>query len=1284
MKIRKFFKPLKGVLLRRVGLLPFHFLIPVLAVPLIAGVALTQLYNFPIASFRFTKPKPITQSATILPASTQQAIENLASQEIKADNANANLATNNSVSSTSQGGLIQPLIDSIAETFTVNPVDKAKIELRIIDRQIQELAVLIGNDKSDRAVERAVNLIKTIGQETGQVVGSPKAQADREVLTTLIQQYNRLQLVIQKVEDQLPIASYLKIDAARETYLEKGAKDSLNSAPNLDVVNNIGIKEVAKIVGKDFAELKAIEILSDLESGLKPETKVKLNGLEKQLAIQFEKRMLTLAPDVRNRKLQDYIKYSYGNPINQVQSFNRMQEFLTDRDLILSVDSLKEISLKKLEARVLEINTPELEAVFNQKTLSSPQDIKTLIQMKMDIDAGKDEAAKQRIAGLAQRAKQASVPIFGKDKNVLLNAFPTKGVNSDLLDVVLINDVDQVLSSSPKVSADIKQTVREVKQKTLQNFVATVSKEGFLTQSKLAYNPVSSNADVRVLLPAPQAIPILEGIKKQLSDQDQAKMAVVEKAASNILASHLLSQVNDPAIFEQYQQFIASNPQVKQTIQSYVGQNFFTNLNQKKKLIDKQSKADQQKLYEKMQQIVQAIFIAPNGSDLEKQLPTAVQTEINKLKQELPANNVPKLDTPEGIILPEVAKLPDDVNAAIIAAARQEIKDKTESKLAQLDLTVKAKDLGVSEPTILPGNLLYPVIEILREIPVLLATDPIDKAEKQLAIDNVRTLEAAKLLEGSQSQKTVDQALVVLDKINQDFDLLKAHVAELKQEEPAKVDTLVNQIIENGVARQTVLSSIENKVYGDDFVKVEIDRQQVLKNGVDVLLDLTNQDAQKLTQKLEQVVASTTGSDLKDIKAVELLTEIERTQPEPVVQILNKAENVLAQNLETKLLAMPKEQRTEEVLAYAQSAPGNPILQFEAYDTLKKDFKNPETIALTEGLKDKAVENLTEKISEITDAASRGQFVDAVVGGEPQDLKIVTEIETRVAPVATTAITETLPIVEKIADIKAEVEQNIVDRYKDKPQELAKTDFYQSATVSATVDITDVKVAADLAEVLSRTPEVSADVVAVAKQEETKVVDALVENISSPKFQAAQTLNPQPETIAELVALKTQTPPAIDAKIDIAIKAEVNLIEQHLTTQVNDSVTFQGYVAQIVADPVVTQVVQNVGGTQFQQAVDQKSQVIEKQAVSEQTQLATTVSSVQQEIFNAPANNPSAVEQTLPTVVQQKIEEIKQEVPVAQIPPISVPEAPAAQASPPPAAPQPQTQSEPPPAAPGL
>ena len=1235
-------------------------LLPRLLAPLLlvssVGIAVAAAPRVRSLVASFTKPKPITQSATILSASIQSAIQDQASFEIKQEQANANLVEtlNPNPAATSA---IQPVIDTVQEALTIDPSRKAKIKLQIIDNRIAQLQNLLATDKSDQAANKAVQIIADIGQRSAAVVTDPRVQTDREIIKLQIEQYNRLQLILQKLEDDLPITSYLKIEDARVKYLVSGAQASLNAAPNLDAVHNIAIQEVGRLVGDDFAELKAIEILSDLESGLNPETKVKLAGLQKELAIQFEKKMLKLPQDVRERKLQNYVNYSFGNPLRQIESFEQMQNFMSDREIILGLDSLKEITLKKLENRVFEPTTQEQLNQFLEKILTSPSDLKVLTQMKLDIDGGKDETRKQKLAQMQASVVGRISQFFGKEN------LPKVSESTDLLDVAIISNLDAVVSNSTDLSEESKQAFRNIKTQTLASFVKNISQKDFITKSSAAYDPVSANADVRILLSSPQAIQLLQTIKDELPEGDRAKIDIALKAQSSILQEHLLLQVNDPAIFDQYSQFIADNPQVTQTIQSYVGQSFTTNLTQKKKLIDKQNLKDQQALYEKMQQIVQQIFIAPNGLEIERQLPTEVVAEINKLRQELPSRNVPKLNTPTGVTLPEIAMLPDDVSIAIVAAAKQEIKDKAESQLAKLDLTIKAKDLGVSEPTILPGNPLYSVIEAFREIPVLLTTDPIDKAEKQLLIDNERTLESAKLLEGSQSQETVNLALATLDKINQDFDLLKAHVDDLKQEAPVKVEQLVDQIIENGVARQTVLASIEAKVYGDDYVKVETSRQDVLKNGIDVLLELTNQDAQKLTDKLEQVVEKSTGSDLKDIKAVELLTEIARTQPEAVQQVLEKAQASLAQNLEAKLLAMPQEERIQVVLAYAESVPGNPIRQFEAYDTLKDDFKNPETIALVEGLKDKAVENLTERISEITDARSRQQFVDTVVGDQPQDLKIALEIEQRVAPPQTAQVTEALPIVEKIADIKAEIEQNIIDTYKNKPEELVKTDFYRSATTNSSVDVIDVKVAAELTEVLSRTPEVSPEVVTVAKQEEVKIIDTLVANISKSEFQAvngsvtvlaAETLAPAPETIAELINLKNELPSSEQAKIDVAVALEVNLIQEHFTSQIDNPVTFQTYLAQIEENPVVAQTVAQVGGTEFSQAVKTKIQEIQTVATEESKTLETTVAAVQQEIFSSPVNNPSPVEQTLPQTVQVEIQQIKQEVPAGQIPQVTV------------------------------
>lgn len=1251
-----------------------------------------SLFHQPIFKAFFTRksqPKAIIQSKKALPQNVQSAIENLAQQQIRQDEAAANLPANITEStSKAASSSVQTFVETIQNIVTTDPVEKAKITLKKIDSQIAEVGTLLENDRSDKAVAKAVEIIKNIGEQTTKVATDKNLIGNREILTLLIEQYNRMQLKIQILEETLPGKEYLAIEDVRQKYLVSTAVESINAAPNLEAVHNIGKKEVAKIVGDDYTELKAIEIISDFESKIKPEARTKLTSLEKELAVEFEKRMLKLPKETRAKKLQDYMKFSFGNPILQIKSFNRMKNFMSDREMILGTDGLKEIALKKLEERIFELKTQTELNHFLETVLTSPADLKVLTEMKMDVDTGVDKEKKLRLSKMQESVGGRISKFFAEENLAHLNEYfqSESSSSADLLDVLLIKNISDIIDRSD-TSDEAKKAIKNIKTKKLESFIADISKKDFITKSSQSYNPVSARADVRVLLNSPQAILILQALKNDLPLKDRTKIDLALKAQISLLREHLLLPIDDPEIFNEHADFISKNPEVAKIIQTNEGKNLLTIISQKEKVAHTLIQKEEQKLYEKIQQIVQEIFVREDKvvSEEEKKLPEEIQSEIEKLKAELPDNNIPKIETPEGVELPEIAKLPADVEQAIIETAKNEIEEKAQSAQTKLDLTVQAEDLGIAEPKILPDSPLYEVKEVIRDIALVIKLDPLDRAEELLKQDNEKTLEAAKLVEEG-SQKAIDEALDTLEEIQKDFDKLEEHAADLQKLEeksPEKVDALVDTIIDNGLARQTVLSAIEDKVYGEDYVAVEKVRQDLLSDGVDTLLKLTDNKVEELTQKLEKAVEENEGSDLKEIKAVELLTEIARTQPEEVKTILEKSEEVLAEKLEDKLLAMPHEEMVEKVLDYTESAPGNPVRQFEAYDSLKEYFDDPETKLLSEALKDKAVENLEEKISEITDATVREEFVESVVGDKPEDLKIVIEIAIRVDQPETNVSLPSTPIEEKIDEIKAIVEENIIEEYKDKPEELAKTEFIKDLTSGESavyVDVIDVEVAKELTEIFERTPDVNPEVVKVVKEAEEKIVDNFIEEVSSQTKISADTainiLVPVPEVIAELVDLKENATAAEKIKIDAAISVQVDLLEEHLTTQVTDPTTFETYVEQIKNDPEVAAVVEKVGGTEFIQAIEQKTQEVAVEAAKQETELQTTVAQVQQEVFSTESSAPSTVEQKLPEEIQQKVEEIKQEIPVAQIPAVvveSVPATPApVESAPAPAAPAPE------------
>ncbi|MEK7570877.1 MAG: DUF5667 domain-containing protein, partial [Patescibacteria group bacterium] len=1170
------------------------------------GVAFAQAPVHELVG-RFTKPKPITQSSTILSASIQQAIEDEAKNEIIEEKARQFLATDPSITSydlstsspqqslqQAESSFLQTISETVEELTTTDPAVKAKIKIRRIDRKIAKLQNLLENDRSNKAIKQAVTLIKEIGLQTAAVAKDPKIQTDREVLALQIAQHNRLQLILQKIEEELPLGDALIIEDARQKYLVPTAVAGINAAPNLEALHNIAVKEVAKVVGKDFAELKAIEIISDVENDVKPEAKKKLLGLEKELAREFEKKMLKLPRDARNRKLQNYAHYSVGDPLRQIKSLNQIQDSLSDREIILGVESLKEIEMKKLIHRVFTLKDQKSLDDFTDRILQNPEDLRVLAEMELAINAGRDEVEKSKFAQMKKSTLPRYAQFFKGQKlsDLEVSFTPEAHRPTDILDVLLISNLETIAIASPDVSSEVKQLFRDLKKRNHERFIAEITSKDFLTKSTLSYNPASTNADVRILLGNPQGIALLQKLQQEANQNDKAKIDVALRAQSGILQERLLTQVNDPEIFEDYNQFISRNPEVKQIVQKYASPTFFTNLSKKSQAISKIAKQDEQHLYEVIQQVTQAIFITKKTTDLEKKLPTAIQQQITQLKKDLPEKSIPQLTVPNGVKLSKIAKLPSSVEYAIVQAAKTRIREKAESPDVKLDLQVTAADLDVSDPWLLPDNPFYFIKSVIRKAQLVFTFDPLSRAELLVRQNNERTLEAAKLIEKDSSRKSLTIALAVLADVQKDFNILKENSGKLdtvRQTQPERVDKLVDTIIKNGLARQTVFSAISAKVYGEDYVRIEKIRQSILKDGIDSLLQLSGGNVETLVARLESAVNTGSGSKFKELKAIELLTEIRRFQPEKIDLILEKSEVRLVKKLEAKLLAMNRTEREAELIAYAQGLPGNPVRQFEAYEHVKDSFENPQLVVLADRLQDEVVENLKERLSEITTETTMLEFAKEVVGSEPEALKIITAIELRVdTPSAAGEIT---PIEEKVEEIKDLIEEHIIDEYANNPTGLAESDLFGDSGHEDNVSVIDVIVVDELEEVLERTPEVSPDVVEVVTELKEEVTNEFIDTVSNTDLSisldtevavsptptasvdtqvntdtqisteteqinsATETLHilePIPQIIETLVELKEEASPSEDVKIDAAIEVQVELIKEYIEIEVAD------------------------------------------------------------------------------------------------------------------------------------
>ncbi len=1181
--------------------------------------------------------RSLTQSERLLPAETQAAIETLAQQQIKQEQANATLPFIAPVETTDEG-IFQSIVVNVKEFTTRDPVDRAKLRIKKIDRLIGKLQRQVGRDK-------LVALIKQIGAETDKIVTDPKVRTDREVLTLQIEQYNRLQLIIQQLEDRLPFTDYLAIEDARLQYLVASAVRSIDAAPSLEAIHSIAVPVVASFVGEDFAELKAMETMIDFEDKLRSEARLKLLGLEKELASAFEKKMLRLPRDVRNRKLQSYIHYAYGDPLLQARAFERMKDFLSDREMILGIDSLKEVAVKRLAERIFELdNQADLDA-YVDRVMKNREDLKILGEMQIAINSGQDT---EKIARLA--TMQTSVQ--NKIARFLEQMTSEELSTTDLMDVVLTQNLNAMVAASEEVSTNFKQQFSLEADRTLDRFIKELGSSEFLTRSKLAYNPVSTDADVRILISHPQSMVILQNLRTQVPAGQRAVIDKAIRASAGISAEHLLSQVNDPKIFTDYEQYITKTVAVNKTFQRYEGRSFNDNLAKKAQVVQKVALAEKQQLYEVMQQITQSIFAGRGETDLEKQLPLNIRQEVQELKKLLSARNVPQLTTPEGISLAPIAPLSHDIQHAIVQAAKARIRDGQKSEEVKLDFSVTAADLDIKKPRILPDSPLYPLKHLSRRLQLVMTFDSLSRVELLIKQNNERTLEAMLLLQKSDSRKSVDLALETLLNIEKDFNRLKTNTGKLKegqQPQLERVDLLIDAIIKNGLARQTVFGLIEDHVYGADYVRVEKIRQQILKDGIETLLQLSGGNAQVLVAKLEQTVNGASGSKFKELKAIELLVEIKRFQPEKIGQVLEASEIRLVKAFEANLLTIDKEERERELLAYADGMPGNPVRHYQAYEELKESFENKETLTLAYNLENEAVENLVDIVSGITDDLTLREFATEVVGTEPQDLKIIIEIEDHVETPGTLESVAT-PIEQKIEEIKTIIEEEVVEEFIENPQSLFESDLISDQSQTGKSTIGDVEVIQELVEIIEQTPQATPEIIETIEQIEEQIVSEFIETVTNNPTQA---LEPAPEVIETLVKLKEESPPAIDAQIDVAIRAEVEIIQEELETAVTSPEILETYITQIEESSVIAKVINQVGGEEFQQVLEETASEVSQNLTQEQTLLQETISQVQEEIFASPVSSPSPVEETLSQSVQTEIAAVKTEVSVEQIPAVT-------------------------------
>lgn len=194
-----------------------------------------------------------------------------------------------------------------------------------------------------------------------------------------------------------------------------------------------------------------------------------------------------------------------------------------------------------------------------------------------------------------------------------------------------------------------------------------------------------------------------------------------------------------------------------------------------------------------------------------------------------------------------------------------------------IEAAVSAKQLGISEPTILPNNPFYFLKNWQRTIKELLTFDPIKKAELKMKNASERLLEARKLAEKTNNQTVLEKATEnynkAVDKIKEATDKIKD-----KAENNPKVQKFLDKFTQQQNLHERILNKLQEKVPAKVMEKIKDARENHLQKFNQVMQKLENKEAIKEEVKqdiknIKEKIASSTP--MKLIEAIKIAKDSE-------------------------------------------------------------------------------------------------------------------------------------------------------------------------------------------------------------------------------------------------------------------------------------------------------------------------------------------------------------------------------------------------------------------------
>jgi len=274
------------------------------------------------------------------------------------------------------------------------------------------------------------------------------------------------------------------------------------------------------------------------------------------------------------------------------------------------------------------------------------------------------------------------------------------------------------------------------------------------------------------------------------------------------------------------------------------------------------------------------------------------------------------------------------------------------------DEKVVAKDLGISEPKVLPDSPFYFLKNWGRAIGLFFAFNPVKKAELRLKIANEKLMEAKKLVEMKKDPKLIERTL----------NEFQNEIGKISQESGENLKKFSEKLIHQQILHQKILQRLEKQVPPEVYEKIKAQREKHLERFAQVMQKVESKE--KIAERLENELGKIKGSKFKEFKDLETLTEIEEKMPEEVKKRIEEKKAEIEEKFREKLEKLPDEEK-EKFKSYLDQISGDKLEHLEIISNLEGEEISDKLREALEKAKEKKIEGVEKEAISADQASSQ-------------------------------------------------------------------------------------------------------------------------------------------------------------------------------------------------------------------------------------------------------------------------------------------------------------------------